>query len=224
MKNKFSEGLILKIIGALLLAAVAAIVLVKFAPQIVELARDPQKFAGYLNSFGYLGFAVFIFFEVLQVVIAVIPGDLFHFSAGFIYGMPLGFILAYFGELLGAVIAFGLARSFGADIVKKFVREERIQKTGRLINSAKGTFGILLICLVPAIPKDVLVYVAGLTPVKPSRFLTVFLLSRIPDIFIKASGGSVLYYHNYTGFIIIMAALLLLVGVGYILKNKFIKE
>ena len=190
-KKIFTRSFVLKLIGIALLALIAVIFLIKFYPQIMDLVSDKENFKDYIHSFGALGFAVFIFFEILQVIIAIIPGDLFHISAGFIYGMPLGFILAYVGELLGALIAFGIAKFFGAEIVKKFVSEKLIIKTSELINSVKGTFGILILCLIPAIPKDVLIYVGGLTPVKPSRFLAVFLLSRIPDIFINPSLSSV---------------------------------
>jgi uncharacterized membrane protein YdjX (TVP38/TMEM64 family) len=223
-KKTINKSFVLKLAGIGLLAAIAIIVMIKFYPQIIELASNKEKFKDYINSFGALGFAIFILFEVLQVIIALIPGDLFHISAGFIYGMPLGFILAYFGEILGALIAFGIAKFFGADIVKKFVSEKWIIKTSDLINSAKGTFGILVLCLIPVIPKDVLIYVAGLTPVKPSRFLTVFFLSRIPDIFIKASGGAAIYKQDYKSLIIVGVALLALIGIGLLLKNKFVKN
>lgn len=223
-KKIFTKSLVLKLIGIAFLAAIVIIVMIKFYPQIMELVSDKEKFKDYINSFGVMGFVIFILFEIVQVIIALIPGDLFHISAGFIYGMPLGFILAYVGEVLGALIAFGIAKFFGADIVKKLVSEKLIIKISKLINSAKGTLGILVLCLIPAIPKDVLIYVGGLTPVKPSRFLTVFLLSRIPDIFIKASGGSAIYSQDYKSLIIMGVAFLVLIGIGLLLKGKFIKN
>lgn len=231
-KKIFTRSFILKLAGIALLGVIALIVMIRFypliSPMVQEFKTDPQKVMNqikdYVNSFGALGFAVFIFFEIIQVIIALIPGDLFHVSAGFIYGMPLGFILAYVGELIGALIAFSLAKYFGTDIVKKFVSEERIKKTSNLINSAKGTIGILVLCLIPVIPKDILIYVAGITPVKPMRFLIVFLLCRIPDIFIKASGGAAVSNMDWTAIIIVGVAFLAFVGGGMFLKKKFVKE
>lgn len=223
-KKIFTKSLVLKLAGIALLGIIALIVLIKFYPQFMELIKDSDKFKSYIQSFGYWGFAVFVFFEVLQVIIALIPGDFFHVAAGFIYGMPLGFILAYLGELIGALIAFSIAKFFGVEIVKKLVPEKYITKTSELINSAKGTFGILILCLIPIIPKDILIYVAGLTPVKPVRFLTVFLLCRIPDILIKSSGGSVISEQNYTGMVIVGIALIAFIGLGLLLKNKFLKN
>lgn len=231
-KKFFTKSMIYKLIGIALIGIIVLIILIKFypvlSPLLAEFKDDPQaamnKIKNYVTSFGALGFAVFIFFEVIQVIIALIPGDIFHVSAGFIYGMPNGFILAYIGEMIGAIIAFSLAKFFGADIVKKFVPEEQIIKMKDLINSVKGTAGILILCLIPLIPKDILIYVAGITPVKPARFLIVFLLCRIPDIFIKASGGAAVSNMDWTSLIIVIAIFLLFVLSGLFLKKKFIKS
>lgn len=222
--KKVDKKTLYKLLGIALIGVIMIIFMIKFAPQIIELAKKPQVLADYLSSFGVWGFLVFILLEVVQVIIAIIPGDIFHIAAGFIYKMPLGFILAFFGEMLGALIAFGLAKYFGSDIVKKFVSQARIEQISKLINSAKGTIGILVLCLIPFIPKDILLYVAGITPVKSSRFLTVFLLCRIPDIFIKSSGGAAIYEKDYVGLIIILAAFLAFIGIGFLLKKKFIKN
>lgn len=224
--------MVLKLIGIALLGILVVVLMIKFypslSPLLAEFKDDPQaamnKIKDYVNSFGALGFAVFIFFEVIQVIIALIPGDFFHVSAGFIYGMPLGFILAYVGEMIGALIAFSLAKFFGADIVKKFVPEDKILKTKELIDSAKGTFGILILCLIPFIPKDILIYVAGITPVSPARFLIVFLLCRIPDIFIKSSGGAAVSNMDWGALIIVVSVFLLFVLGGLYLKKKFVKS
>lgn len=231
-KKFFTKSIIYKLIGIAIIGVIFVVLFIKLypflSPLINEFKDDPQaamnKIKDYVNSFGTLGFAVFIFLEIIQVIIALIPGDFFHVSAGFIYGMPLGFILAYVGEMIGALVAFSLAKFFGTEIVKKFVPEDQITKMKDLINSVKGTFGILILCLIPFIPKDILIYVAGITPVKPARFLIVFLLCRIPDIFIKASGGAAVSNMNWTALIIVIAAFILFVGGGLFLKKKFIKR
>ncbi|MGI6086268.1 MAG: hypothetical protein ACOYIF_12715, partial [Acetivibrionales bacterium] len=101
-KKFFTRSMIYKLIGIALIGIILLILLIKFypllTPLLAEFKDDPQaamnKIKNYVTSFGAFGFAVFIFFEVIQVIIALIPGDIFHVSAGFIYGMPSGFILA----------------------------------------------------------------------------------------------------------------------------------
>lgn len=188
----------------------------------IRLVKDPEALQDFLASLGYLRYLIFVLFEVVQVVVAVIPGDIFHIAAGYIFKMPLGFILAYAGEAAGAVIAFMLARVFGKKMVSRFVGKQRIEMLSHLINSARGVVGILILCLIPAIPKDILVYVAGITPIRPARFLGVFLLCRIPDILVKSSGGAAFSQHDYIGLTVVVFSFLALLGIGYILKKRFV--
>jgi uncharacterized membrane protein YdjX (TVP38/TMEM64 family) len=207
--------------GGIVLAVVLGIMIAaRFAPYAIELARDPERLRGFLSSFGCWGFLVFILLEMLQVVIAVIPGDFFHIAAGVMYGMPLGFILAFTGEALGAFVAFALARVFGKAFVGRLAGEERMTRMGELLNSSGGIIGALVLCLIPGIPKDVLVYAAGVTPINPLRFLAVFLLCRIPDIFIKASGGAAFSSRDYAGLFAVIGAFMVFIGVGLILKKR----
>ena len=220
--NRSNAGRLRKHAVTVLIVLMIVVLFIRFLPDVIKLAKNPQALRDYLASFGYAGFLVFILLEIIQVVIAIIPGDLFHIAAGFIYSMPLGFFLAYLGEMLGAFLAFGLARYFGSGFVKKFVSSEQIEKLSVLLNSSGGILGILVLCLIPGIPKDILIYAAGVTPIKPSRFLTIFLLCRIPDIFIKASGGAAFTERNYTGLIAVIAAFAVFIAVGFLLKKKFL--
>lgn len=222
--NRANSGHRLKCALAVFAVFLIILLFIRFLPDVISLAKSPQALGDYLASFGYAGFLVFILLEIIQVVIAIIPGDLFHIAAGFIFKMPLGFFLAYIGEMMGAILAFGLARYLGSGFIKKLVSRERVEKLSILLNSTKGVFGILVLCLIPGIPKDVLIYAAGITPIKPSRFLAVFLLCRIPDIFIKASGGAAFIERNYTGLTVVIAAFAVFIAVGLLLKKKFLSN
>src|SRR5665647_3609354 len=102
------------------------------------------------------------------------PGDLFNICSGYIFGIPLGFTLSVTGIMLGSIIAFYISRLLGYDFIKKFVSEEKINKISELLNSAKGLVGVFIICIIPVIPKDLMIYIAGLTPIKASRLFLVY--------------------------------------------------
>ena len=57
---------------------------IKFGPKITQLARNPEELREWLNSFGWKGIIIFIGLQVLQVVVAAIPGE-FTQLAGAIY-------------------------------------------------------------------------------------------------------------------------------------------
>ncbi|HOV70161.1 MAG TPA: VTT domain-containing protein [Clostridia bacterium] len=207
----------------LLLLAIAAFLLVKYYPDFIVIVKNREEFSEYLRSFGNTGKLVFVLLQVLQVIIAVVPGDVFHLAGGFVYGVITGFILSYIGIIIGSAIAFTLARVLGYDFIKHLVPEKKIRQVENTLNSVSGTIGIFIICLIPWIPKDVLVYAAGITPIKPSRFLTVFCIARIPGLMISTAFGNA-FTSNVTAFIEPGIAIIALLVLGLVLKKKVVKS
>ncbi|MDD4971364.1 MAG: VTT domain-containing protein [Paludibacter sp.] len=201
----------------------AAIVFIgiKTGPWIYENVKNPESIRKYLAGFGSYGFLVYILIQAIQVVIVIIPGDIVVFCAGFIYGIPLGFILSYIGLMFGSVIVFYISRFFGYEIVSRLIAEEKIKKISKVLNSSKGTVGLFIICCIPFIPKDIMMYVAGLTPVKASRIFFAYGLSRIPTTLIWVSIGANAYEKNVLGLVITAAVLLLLIIVVFILGRNY---
>ena len=186
----------------IIIILVIAIFAIKFAPWIIEKIKDPKAIRDYLLSFGKFGFLVYILIQAAHVLVVVIPGDIFNVCGGYIYGIPLGFLLSYVGIMLGTVVAFYISRIFGYGLISKFIPEEKINKISNILNSTKGMLGMLVICLIPIIPKDLMMYIAGLTPIKPSRLFFVYGISRIPGTLIWVSVGAKAYEGNALGIII----------------------
>ena len=206
-----------------LILILAGIVLVgiKTAPWLIENIKNPEYIRKYLAGFGNYGFLVYILIQAIQVIIVIIPGDIVVFCAGFIYGIPLGFVLSYFGLMLGSVIVFYISRFFGYEIVSRLIAEEKIKKISKILNSSKGTVGLFIICCIPFIPKDIMMYVAGLTPVKATRIFFAYGLSRIPTTLIWVSVGANAYEKNMLGMGITIAVLILLLVVVFLLGRNY---
>jgi uncharacterized membrane protein YdjX (TVP38/TMEM64 family) len=192
-----------------------------FAPLILEKLKDPQAIKEYLLSFGGFGFLVYILILALHVIVVVIPGDIINVCGGYIYGIPLGFLLSFIGIMIGTVTAFYISRIFGYDFVIKFISEEKISKLSNLLNSTKGMMGMLVICLIPVIPKDLMIYVAGLTPIKASRLFIIYGISRIPGTLIWVSVGANVNEGNVLGIVITLIFLSILISIGLIIQHKF---
>jgi uncharacterized membrane protein YdjX (TVP38/TMEM64 family) len=166
---------------------------------------------------------VYVLIQAAHVLTVVIPGDIFNVCGGYIYGIPIGFLLSFTGIMLGTVTAFYILRIFGYDFIRKFISEERIIKISGALNSTKGMMGMIVICLIPLIPKDLMMYVAGLIPIKASRLFFVYALSRIPGTLFWVSIGSQAYDRNIMGIIISLTALAVLAGTGLLLQKRFKK-
>jgi len=223
---KLNNISIIKLVFLALIITIIVIIGVRIAPWLIENGKNPGYIRDYLAGFGNAGSLVYILIQVIHVIIVVVPGDIFNICGGFVYGIPLGFTLSFLGMMLGTVIVFYISRLFGSNIVEMLISKEKIEKLSEILNSTKGTIGMFIICTIPLIPKDLMMYVAGLTPVKATRLFLVYGLSRIPGTLIWVSIGANAYEKDYFGLgitIVIMLTMLLMVyylGRYYHKKSK----
>lgn len=206
---------------ALFIGAVV-VVTVLYAPQLTRMASDPESFRKYILSHGGTSALVFILFQVLQVVIAVIPGELVQIAGGYIYGTALGTFYSLVGIMAGYVIVFGIVRLFGYRLVKQVVSEEDLRKFHDLINSNGSEITIFLLFLTPGVPKDILVYIAGLTPVHPLAFFVIVTLARLPAMLGASYIGANLQQRDYTMAIVMSVLAFVLFVLGLLLKDRLI--
>lgn len=221
--TKSGKFLICKI--SLIIVGVFTVLLaLKYLPYILELTMSLDKFRSYIVSLGSLGSIVFIFFQILQTVIAPIPGEVIQVAGGYIYGVTLGLIYTTVGMLLGAIVAFYFTRFIGGSFIEKLLKRKNSQWMTDIMDSKKFSVILFVIFLVPGLPKDFLIYVAGLTPIKPLRFFGILIISRFPWLLASVSIGSNLHYGNYASTIIISLIALMSFILGMLYKDKLINK
>lgn len=209
----------LKFILFLILVVGIGVFTIKYAPWITDELKSPEAVRESILSLGGWGLVVYILIQAVHVLLVVIPGDIFNVCGGYIFGVPIGFSLSIFGIMLGTVGAFYISRILGCEFVSTFVPEEKIVRISNILNSTKGTLGMLIICLIPLIPKDLMMYIAGLTPVKASRLFFVYAISRIPGTLIWVSVGAQAHGKNVQGIVIALIALMCLIMGGIVLQQ-----
>lgn len=149
----------------------------------------------YVESYGVFAPIVFIFLSALQVIIAPVPGQAAGLVGGFIFGTVLGTIYGMIGLAIGSVITFSLARKFGQPIVEKLVDKNTLEKF-HMFSKKKGELGLFAIYLLPALPDDIMCYLAGLTNIKIHRFIAITILGRLPSFFVLSAVGAGLTSKN----------------------------
>lgn len=220
-KNKNLE-IIIKSAAFIVVLAVIIFVSVRYMPSIIKLVKSPDKFKAYLLSFGHLSILIFILFQILQVVIAAIPGELVQLSGGFIFGTVLGTLYSIIGIVAGSIIVFFVSRFFGYSLVKLLVPEKEIAKFNNLMNTKKSEFLVFFLFLIPGMPKDILTYVAGLTPIKPVRFLLIITIARLPALIGSSYIGKNLQTQNYIPVIIVGLIAVILFVTGVVFQDKIV--
>lgn len=207
--------------AAFLGAMTAATILL--APAVTQLTRHPDRFQAYIDSFGHWSILVFIAFQILQVVVAAIPGEFVQIAGGYVFGTFMGTLYSVVGIMIGAAAAFFFARLLGVKVVNVLVSEKSLEKFRFLLNNRKAEIVTFLLFLIPGLPKDILVYVAGLSPIKPLRFFGIYLIARMPGLVGSSFIGSSIQQKDYLVAVIVFVVSCLLFLAGLLTKD-FIME
>ena len=144
----------------------------------------------------FLGIGAFIMLQVLQVVVALIPGGLIQILGGVIFGGFWGTVLCIIGTLLGEVIVFYVVRWLGMPIVETIIDTKGIKKLSFLQDTKKCELAVFILFLLPMMPKDALTYLAPMTKIKPSTFFILSMVARSPALIISNVFGSSLSEGN----------------------------
>ena len=151
-----------------------------------------EDFRDYVRSFGALAPAVMLGLQILQVFIALIPGELVESAAGFILGPWLGTLVCYLGIALASALILTLTRRYGVKLVEVFFSREKINELRFLSTEQKRNALIFLLFFIPGTPKDLLTYFVGLTDIKLGTFLLLSMVARIPSVLTSTFGGHLL--------------------------------
>ena len=187
-------------------------------------AFSQEDFRDYVRSFGALGPLVVLALQVLQVFIALIPGEIVESAAGFILGPWLGTAVCYLGITVASTLIFSLTRRCGVKLVEVFVSREKINELRFLNTEQKRNTLIFLLFFIPGTPKDLLTYFVGLTDMKLGTFLWLSLVARIPSVITSTFGGHLLGQARYIGAVVLYGVTGLLSLLGMIGYNRYLKK
>ena len=158
---------------------------------------DPAKVREIIGDHYVLGALCMILISAVQVVVALIPGELVEISAGYVFGAWGGALLCLAGTTLGSVLVLLLVRRFGGRFVYAFYPKEKIDALPILRNPKKRNLLTLVLFLLPGTPKDLLSYFIGLTDMKLGTWLLITAVARIPSIVTSTVTGDALGLKDY---------------------------
>jgi uncharacterized membrane protein YdjX (TVP38/TMEM64 family) len=173
----------------------------------------------FILSFGAYSPLAYILLQIIQVIVAPIPGGAIEFLGGYLFGVKAGFIYSMIGLMLGSWAAFGLARIFEKIAVEKFVSERTRKKFDYLVEH-EGVILSFILFLLPGFPKDALCYILGLTPMHLGIFLIISTIGRIPGTLIATLQGAKAFEHQYYTFGILLGGSALVILAFYIYHEE----
>ena len=220
---------IFKIIIMILVIALLIGITIYLFPVIKNLSTSEgqMEFKNKVNKSGFLGMLTLFGLQVAQIFLFILPGEPLEILAGMCYGGIGGTIFITVSVFIISTVIFFIVRKLGKKFVYDFCSEEKVKKieNSKLFKNAKKIESIMLILfIIPGTPKDLLVYIAGLLPIKPFRFIMISTFARLPSVVSSTFAGSNLVAGDWKMSIIIYAMTFLIVGIGIFIINKFDKN
>jgi len=187
-----------------------------------RLFHDNQYMKDKLVEWGAAAPVIFILIQSLQVVVAPIPGEVTGILGGFVFGQWMGLIYSTLGLTIGSLAAFGLGRWLGDAYVRNLVSEETWNKLGFIVE-AEGTILCFIIYLIPGLPKDIICYLFGLSPMPFWVFAVVSTLGRIPGTWVLSAQGAKTATGHYIEVMVLTAVVAALAVPLYYYRHRIVR-
>jgi uncharacterized membrane protein YdjX (TVP38/TMEM64 family) len=178
------------ILAGLAILGIGLLAVWQFAPAVFAEARsllEPERLETLVARAGLWGPVLIVTLMTIAVVASPIPSAPIALAAGAAYGHLWGTVQVVIGAELGALIAFGLARVLGHDVLRR-VFGDRVD-AGLLGSQNALTATVLASRLMPFVSFDMISYAAGLSRLHAWRFAFATLAGIIPASFLLAHFG-----------------------------------
>ncbi len=146
------------------------------------LFKSMDTLQAYIEARGVWAPLAFLALQVLQILMAFIPGGMLLTGGVLIFGPWEGLLYNFIGTILGSALNFQIARRWGRRVAAHFMSQATMDKyLGWLDQGKKFDRLFALAILLPFFPDDALCLIAGLSRMTRKRFLTLLLL-KLPSI------------------------------------------
>lgn len=220
---------VFKLTMTILAIAIIVGIIIYMFPVMRELSTKEGQlaFKEKVSSSGILGLLMLFALQVAQIFLIIIPGEPIEILAGMCYGPIWGtvFIMASAGII--STIIFFLIRKYGKRFVYNFCDKEKVAKieNSKLFkNPNKIEMIMFILFLLPGTPKDLLVYIAGLLPINPVKFVIISVFARFPSVISSTLAGANLAVGDWKKSIIMYLAIVLVAIIVILIANKFDKD
>ena len=166
--------------------------------------RYAEDIRGVVFLRGAAGMASYVALMIFSVVVAPFETLPLLPVAVRLWGPLLTAFLSIAGWSLGALLAFALARRWGAALVCRFVRKCDIEEWGKVL-PRKNLFGLIVLFRL-LLPVDIISYAAGIfTRMEWTLYLAATVLGVAPFAFLFSYGAQLpVYVQAAAGFIIVV--------------------
>lgn len=181
---------------------------------IYHLMTHRERFAQVVASFGMAAPLIFMLLQVLQVILAPIPGEATGFIGGYLFGAAYGCLYSTVALTIGSWLNFGIGRFLGRHWVRRLIPEHRLRRFDYLLRH-QGALVVFALFVLPGFPKDYMCLFLGISTMPARLFLAMALVGRIPGTLMLSLNGALVFEKNYLLFALIMVVNVILLVLAY---------
>ena len=183
---------VLKFVLLLAIVVSVPVYLFVFKRDIILEFENFDDVVAFIESHGRESVLIYFALEILQLVISVLPGQVFQIAAGYIFGLVPGIIYTLIGAIAGTAITYWISYLLGRDAINLLIDPEKADYYIERLNSKRAYIIVFLLFLIPGVPKDTITYFAGASNIRFKPFLILSILGRMPAMI-----GSILIGYMY---------------------------
>ena len=183
-----------------------------------ELINTLTNFVG---QFGYISGFILVF---LESMIPVLPLSVFVAVNIFTYGNIAGFLVSYFGTVVGCICAYFLCSKFNNYFEKKYKGNQKVRDLKKKLRKTKLPV-LVVILAIPFTPAFAINIAAGLTGYDFKKFIIAVLIGKLPMIYFWSFIGASLKESLTDWTILVKIAIMLIITyLVSMVVNKFINN
>ena len=192
--------IIIQIILLILILTAVIYLTIKFYPIFIKINEDEvyrNEVVEKIRSYGIWSSMIIILAQVLQTILAFIPSGPIVMISGILFNPFIAVIVCVIGQTLGGICVYFLVKLLGYKFIALFINPDQIKNSRFLKNTTKCEVLMFGYLLIPALPKDLVAFVAPFTNIKVKNFILINLIARIPMTIVTVFMGNSLISGSY---------------------------
>lgn len=221
--NRTSRKRLLAFVGFPLLVAALLVPVIIFRADIWRLFTSVPRLVAWVRASGPVAPLLYMAIQIFQIVVFVVPGEVVQIAGGYLFGIWPNTLYSVVGIAIGSAIDFFLARLLGVPFVNAIVAPEKVEGVRKLLVTRSSKLVFFLLFVIPGVPKDVLCYVAGLTPLRFRFFILASMVGRLPGIIGSSVIGDSAAEKKWVLAAVVMGAAVILFVAGFLFRERIEK-
>lgn len=202
-----------------------AFLTIKLYPYFTKIQTDDlyrEEFTEQIRSYGFFSFFLVLAAQIAQTILAVIPSGPIVMISGMLFNPFVAVVVCLLGQTIGAIIVYYLVKWLGYNFIALFIDPDKIKDSKLLGNKTRTNVLMFGYLLIPALPKDIVSFIAPFTKIKIKEFILISFVARIPMTIVTVFMGSSIIDGSYILAIVLACISACLALLCFIFNKKIV--